>query len=261
MNTGFRDLDDLVKLNGGELIVLASRPAMGKSTFALNILNNIATQQNLPVLCFNLELSKEQVINRLISNNSMVKYSEMQKEKIDNNTWKKIQEGISVFLDAEIYIDATPGISIEKICEKSRKMKKEKDIKFIMIDYLQLISYGKRECLSREQEVSQISRALKILSKELNIPILIVSQLSRGPEKRENHKPVLQDLHDSGALVQDADVVMFLYRDDYYNEDSEKKNIAEIIIAKNKDGTCDQTVEMATLLEYCKFVSLEKRYL
>lgn len=260
MNTGFRDLDDLVKLNGGELIVLASRPAMGKSTFALNILNNIAIKQNLPVLCFNLELSKEQVINRLISNNSMVKYSEMQKEKIDNNTWKKIQEGISIFTDAEIYIDDTPGISIEEICKKSKKMKKEKDIQFILIDYIHLISYDKRECLSRDQEISQISHTLKLLAEELNIPILVVSQLSRGPEKRENHKPVLQDFHSSGALVQDADAVMFLYRDDYYNEDSEKKNIAEIIIAKNKDGTCDQTVEIATLLEYCKFVSLERKY-
>ena len=215
MNTGFKDLDDVIKINGGKLIVLASRPSMGKSTFALNILNNIATKQNLPVLCFNLEASKEQIINKLISNNSMVKYSEIQKEKIDNNTWKKIQEGISIFSDAEIYIEDTPGISIEEICKKSRK-----------IDYIQLVSYDKRECLSREQEVSKISNALKLLARELNIPILVVSQLSRGPEQRENHKPVLQDFHSSGDLAQDADVVMFLYRDDYYNEDSEKKNVA-----------------------------------
>lgn len=260
MNTGFKDLDDVIKINGGKLIVLASRPSMGKSTFALNILNNIATKQNLPVLYFNLELSKEQIINRLISNNSMVKYSEIQKEKIDNNTWKKIQNGISIFSDAEIYIEDTPGISIEEICKKSRKMKKEKDIKFILIDYIQLVSYDKRECLSREQEVSKISNALKLLAKELNIPILVVSQLSRRPEQRENHKPVLQDFHSSGDLAQDADVVMFLYRDDYYNKDSEKKNIAEIIVAKNRDRISNETIEIFEMLDYCKFANLERRY-
>ena len=260
MNTGFKDLDDVIKINGGKLIVLASRPSMGKSTFALNILNNIATKQNLPVLCFNLEASKEQIINKLISNNSMVEYSEIQKEKIDNNIWKKIQKGISIFSDAEIYIEDTPGISIEEICEKSRKMKKEKDIQFVLIDYIHLISYDKRECLSRDQEISQISHTLKLLAEELNIPILVVSQLSRGPEERKNHKPILEDFHASRDLVQVADIVMFLYRDDYYNEDSEKKNIAEIIVIKNKDGICDQTVEIATLLEYCKFASLARKY-
>lgn len=259
MNTGFRNLDKIVTLDEGKLIVLASRPAMGKSTFALNILDDIAIRQHLPVLYFNLESSKEQIMTKLIAKNSVVSYSEIKKEKINHSEWKKVQEGINIVSNAKIFVNDTPGISIDRICEKSRKMVKEKDIKFILIDYLQLISYKKSEMLSRDQEISKISFALKELANELNIPILIVSQLGQGPEKRKNHRPMIIDFRKSESIAQDADVVMFLYRDDYYNSESEERNVAEIIIAKNHNGECG-SVKLATLLEYCIFANLEKEY-
>lgn len=175
MKTGFINLDYVTKFEGGKLIVLGARPAMGKSTLALNIATNIALKEKLPILYFNLENSKEEIIKKIISSESMVEKAKLENGKLDDEDWKNLKESLKELRESEIYIDDNPGISIDEICEKSRKLAKEKDIKFILIDYIQLISYNKRELLSREQEISQISLRLKNLAKELDIPILVVS--------------------------------------------------------------------------------------
>lgn len=257
MKTGFEDLDEIISLEGGKLIVLASRPAMGKSILGQNMANNIAIKQNLPVLYFNLENSKEEIVKQLICNNCMITYSDMKKGNIYGDKQEELQECVNQISKAKLYIDDTATISIDEICEKSRKMKIEKDIKMIVIDYIQLVSYRKETMLSREQEISEISIELKRLAKELNIPILIISQLSRAPENREDHRPIFSDFYKSYSLVQDADIIMFLYRDEYYIQETENKNIAEVIIAKNRNGTCN-TVKILSLLKYCKFVNLGK---
>lgn len=255
MQTEFTDLDEIISLEGNKFMVLASRPAMGKSILGQGIVNNIAVKQNLPVLYFNLESSKEEIEKQLISNNCMISYLDMKKGNISEEKEEELQECINKL--SNIYIDDTAAISIDEICEKSRKMKLEKDIKFILIDYIQLVSYKKEAMLSREEELSKISMELKRLAKELNIPILIISQLSRAPEEREDHRPILSDLHESYALVQDADVIMFLYRDEYYVQETDDRNIAEVIIAKNRNGKCD-TIKLLSLLKYCKFANIGK---
>ena len=257
MQTGFTDLDEIMSLDGKNLIVLASRPAMGKSILGQNIVNNIAIKQNLPVLYFNLESSKEEIVKQLICNNCMISYSDIEKGKIYRDKGEELKKCINRLSESKIYIDDTTAISIDEICEKSKKMKVEKDIKIIVIDYLQLISYKKEAKLSRNQEIAKINIELKKLSEELNIPILIISQLSRAPEKRPNHRPILSDFHESYSLVQEADVILFLYRDEYYEEETEEVNIAEVIIAKNKNGKCT-IVKILSLLKYCKFVNLGK---
>jgi len=259
MKTGFRDLDYKVKFEGGKLIVLGSRPAMGKSTLALNIATNIAVREKMPILYFNLEISKERIIKNIIISESMVKRDKFENSDLEEKDWEKISQAVLGLKEANIYIDDKTGISIDEICEKSRKMRKEKGIKFIVIDYIQLISYNKNELLSREQEMSMISLKLKELAKELDIPILVVSHLSRDTEKREDHRPILSDLRYSGSLAQDADVILFLYRDDYYNPESEMLHIAEVIVAKNRGGD-NTTIELLSLLHYCKFVNLERRW-
>lgn len=259
MKTGFWDLDWKVKFEGGKLIVLGSRPAMGKSTLALNIATNIAVREKMPILYFNLELSKESIIKNIITSESVVNRTKFDSCGLEENDWVKISQAMLGLKDANIYIDDTPGISIEEICKKSRKMRKENGIKFILIDYIQLISYDKRELLSREQEISMISLKLKELSRELDIPIFVLTQLSRDAERREEHRPIVNDMRDCGSLSQDADVILFLFRDDYYNLDSESKDIAEVIIAKNRGGQ-NGTIELLTLFKYCKFVNLERRW-
>lgn len=259
MKTGFWDLDWKVKFEGGKLIVLGSRPAMGKSTLGLNIATNIAVREKMPIFYFNLELSKESIIKNIITSESMVNRTKFENCDLEENDWEKVSKAVFGLKDSNIYIEDKPGISIDEICEKSRKMRKEKGIKFILIDYIQLISYDKRELLNREQEVSMISLKLKELSRELDIPILVLTQLSRYSEKREDHRPIINDLRYCGSLAQDADVILFLYRDDYYNSDSECKDIAEVIIAKNRGGQ-NGTIELLTLFKYCKFVNLERRW-
>ena len=258
--TGFADLDyRTAGLHNSELILVAARPAMGKSAFALNIAVNAALRANTPVAIFNLEMSKEQLVNRILCSEAMVDSNKIRTGKLEDEDWNKLAEAIGPLSETGIYIDDTPGISIMEIRAKCRKLKLEKNIGLVVIDYLQLIQGSNKRNGSREQEISEISRSLKILAKELNVPVIALSQLSRAVEQRPDHRPMLSDLRESGAIEQDADIVMFLYRDDYYNEDSEKKNVAEVIIAKNRSGSTG-TVDLGWLGSYTKFVNLEKRF-
>ena len=260
ISTGFIDLDNKTAgLHNSDLIILAARPAMGKSAFAINLATNAAVKSNVPVVIFNLEMSKEQVGNRILCSEAMVDSNKVRTGQIEDEDWMKLANTLGSLSEAPIYIDDTPGISIMEIRAKCRKLKLEKDIGLIVIDYLQLIQGSGKKNASREQEISEISRSLKILAKELDVPVIALSQLSRGAEKREDKRPMLSDLRESGAIEQDADIVIFLYRDDYYNEDSEKKNIAEVIIAKHRGGSTG-TVDLAWMGNYTKFANLDRRY-
>jgi len=231
---------------------------MGKSAFAINIATNVAVQSNVPVIVFNLEMSKEQVANRIICSEAMVDSNKIRTGKIEDEDWIKLANASGKLAEAPIYIDDTPGISIMEIRAKCRKMKLEKNIGLVVIDYLQLVQASSKKNSSREQEISEISRSLKILAKELDVPVIALSQLSRAAEQRkDDHRPMLSDLRESGAIEQDADIVMFLYRDDYYNENSEKKNIAEVILAKHRAGSTG-TVELLWLGNYTKFANIDK---
>ena len=258
--SGFIDLDfRTAGFHGSELILIAARPAMGKTAFALNIATNAALRANVPVAVFSLEMSKEQLVNRILCSESIVDSNKVRTGKLDEEDWAKLASAIGPLSEAEMYIDDTPGINIMEIRAKCRKLKIEKNIGLVVIDYLQLIQGSNRRGGSREQEISEISRSLKILAKELNVPVIALSQLSRAAEQRPDHRPMLSDLRESGAIEQDADIVMFLYRDDYYNQDSEKKDIAEVIIAKHRGGSLG-TVDLLWLGSYTKFVNLEKRF-
>ena len=258
--TGFADLDyRTAGLHGSELILVAARPAMGKSAFALNIATNAAMRGNTPVAIFSLEMSKAQLVNRILCSEAMVDSNKVRTGKLEDEDWGKLAEAIGPLSETGIYIDDTPGISVMEIRAKCRKLKLEKNIGLVVIDYLQLVQGSNKRNGSREQEISEISRSLKILAKELDVPVIALSQLSRAVEQRPDHRPMLSDLRESGAIEQDADIVMFLYRDDYYNEDSEKKNVAEVIIAKHRGGSTG-TVDLGWLGSYTKFVNLERRY-
>ena len=258
--TGFSELDyKTAGLHGSDLILIAARPAMGKTAFALNIATNASVRAKVPVAVFSLEMSKDQLVNRILCSEAMVDSNKVRTGKLEENDWTKLAESLGPLSEAEIYIDDTPGISVTEIRAKCRKLKLEKNIGMVVIDYLQLVQGSNKRNGSREQEISEISRSLKILAKELNVPVIALSQLSRAAEQRPDHRPMLSDLRESGAIEQDADIVMFLYRDDYYNEDSEKKDIAEVIIAKHRGGSTG-TVELLWLGSYTKFVNLEKRF-
>ena len=259
--TQFYDLDDKTAgLHGSELILVAARPAMGKTAFALNIATNAALRAKVPVAIFSLEMSKDQLVNRRLCSEAMVDSNKVRTGKLDEEDWVKLAEAIGPLSEAGIYIDDTPGISIMEIRTKCRKLKMEKDIGLVVIDYLQLIAgSNRRSGGSREQEISEISRSLKILAKELNVPVIALSQLSRAVEQREDHRPMLSDLRESGAIEQDADIVMFLYRDDYYNKESAEKDIAEVIIAKQRGGSTG-TVKLYWMGNYTKFVNIERRF-
>mgnify|MGYP004507258155 CR=1 FL=1 len=258
--TGFAELDyKTAGLHGSELILIAARPAMGKTAFALNIATNAAVRANVPVAVFSLEMSKEQLVNRILCSEAMVDSNKVRTGKLEEDDWVKLAGAIGPLSEAEIYIDDTPGINVTEIRAKCRKLKLEKNIGMVVIDYLQLVQGSNKRNGSREQEISEISRSLKILAKELNVPVIALSQLSRAAEQRPDHRPMLSDLRESGAIEQDADIVTFLYRDDYYNKDSEKKDIAEVIIAKHRGGSTG-TVELLWLGSYTKFVNLEKRF-
>lgn len=261
ISTGFSDLDyKTAGLHNSDLIILAARPAMGKTAFALNIASNIGTKENVPVAIFSLEMSKEQLATRMLSSEAMVDSNKIRTGQIEDDDWMKLAGTLGRLSEAPIYIDDTPGISIMEIRAKCRKLKLEKDIGLVVIDYLQLVQGSGKKNSSREQEISEISRSLKILAKELNVPVIALSQLSRAAEQRkEDHRPMLSDLRESGAIEQDADIVIFLYRDDYYNEESEKKNVTEIILAKHRGGSTG-TVELAWLPSYTKFANLERRF-
>ena len=251
--TGFVDLDYRTSgLHNSDLILVAARPAMGKSAFALNIATNAAVRAKVPVAIFSLEMSKEQMTNRILCSEAMVDSAKVRTGKIDDDEWAKLAATSGELSEAGIYIDDTPGISIMEIRAKCRKMKLEKNIGMVVIDYLQLIQGSNKKGGSREQEIAEISRSLKILAKEIDVPVIALSQLSRAPEQRIDHRPMLSDLRESGSIEQDADIVMFLYRDDYYNEDTEKKNIA-----KHRSGATG-TVELLWLANYTKFANIER---
>ena len=259
--TGFVDLDDKTAgLHGSDLILIAARPAMGKTAFALNIAANAAIRSNTPVAIFNLEMSKDQLVNRILCIEAMVDSNKIMTGKLEEDDWSKLASVVGPISDSGIYIDDTPGISIMEIRTKCRKLKMEKNIGLIVIDYIQLIQgSNNRKNGSREQEIAEISRSLKILAKELNVPVIALSQLSRAVEQRPDHRPMLSDLRESGSIEQDADIVMFLYRDDYYNPDSEEKDISEVIIAKHRAGSTG-TVKLLWMGNYTKFVNLARGY-
>ncbi len=256
--TGFADLDyKTAGLHNSDLILIAARPAMGKSAFALNIAANAAINAKVPVVLFNLEMSKSQLVNRMLCSEAMVDSNKIRTGKIEEEDWTKLATALGPLSEAPIYIDDTAGISVAEIRAKCRKLKLEKNIGLIVIDYLQLIQGSGKRNSSREQEISEISRSLKIMAKELDVPVIALSQLSRAAEQRQDHRPMLSDLRESGAIEQDADIVMFLYRDDYYNPDSEKKNIAEVILAKHRSGSTG-TIELLWMGNYTKFANIER---
>ena len=256
--TGFTDLD--YKTSGfqnSDLILVAARPSMGKTAFVLNIAQYMAFKKDLSVAIFSLEMSKQQLMNRLLSMESRVNSQSMRTGNLKDEDWSKLIESAGVIGDSNLIIDDTPGITVLELRSKCRRYKLEHGLDIIMIDYLQLMSGGGRGSDSRQQEISEISRSLKALARELNVPVVALSQLSRAVESRTDHRPMLSDLRESGAIEQDADVVMFIYRDDYYKKDSDMKGIAEIIIAKQRNGPIG-TVNLVWLPDYTKFMNLEQ---
>lgn len=255
--TGFLDLD--YKTSGmqpADLVLIAARPSMGKTAFVLNIAQHVAFRLHEAVAIFSLEMSKEQLVNRMFSLESNVDAQNLRNGTLNEEEWEKLIESAGIIGKSRLIIDDTAGISISELRSKCRKFKLEQDIKMIIIDYLQLMS-GSGRSESRQQEISEISRSLKKLARELNVPVLALSQLSRAVEQRPDHRPMMSDLRESGAIEQDADVVMFIYRDDYYNKDSEKKGISEIIIGKQRNGPIG-TIELVWLPEYTKFANKER---
>lgn len=258
--TGFIDLDyKLSGLQPSDLILVAARPSMGKTAFVLNIAQYVAFKKKKSVAIFSLEMSKEQLVNRLFSLESQVDAQALRTGNMKDSDWEKLIEGAGIIGQSQLIIDDTPGISVSELRSKCRKYKLENDLDLIIIDYLQLMtgSIG-RSSESRQQEISEISRSLKGLARELNVPVIALSQLSRAVEGRPDKRPMLSDLRESGAIEQDADVVMFIYRDEYYNKDSEYKKQAEIIIAKQRNGPVG-TVHLAWLGEYTKFANLSRQ--
>ncbi len=256
--TGFVDLDYKTSgLQPSDFILIAARPSMGKTALVLNIAQYVAFHENMSTAVFSLEMSKEQLVNRLFSLESRVDAQILRSGNLSDSDWEKLIEGAGIIGKSNLIIDDTPGISISELRSKCRKYKLEQDLKLIIIDYLQLMSGNSKRNDSRQQEISDISRSLKGLARELNVPIIALSQLSRAVEQRPDHRPMLSDLRESGAIEQDADVVMFIYRDDYYNKDSDMKNIAEINIAKQRNGPIG-TVNLVWLPQYTKFANMEK---
>ncbi|HIT05285.1 MAG TPA: replicative DNA helicase [Candidatus Scybalocola faecipullorum] len=257
ISTGFYDLDYKTSgLQPSDLILIAARPSMGKTAFVLNLAQYIAVRNKIPTAIFSLEMSKDQLVNRILSMESKVDSQAMRTGSLQGSDWEKLVESAGAISGAPLMIDDTPGISVADLRSKCRKFKLEYGLKLIIIDYLQLMTGG-RHSESRQQEISEISRSLKALAREMNAPVIALSQLSRACETRPDHRPMLSDLRESGAIEQDADVVMFIYRDDYYNKDTDKKGISEIIIAKQRNGPIG-TVELVWLPNYTKFANKEK---
>ncbi|MFR3183810.1 MAG: replicative DNA helicase [Ruminococcus sp.] len=258
VSTGFVDLDYKTSgLQPSDFILVAARPSMGKTAFVLNMAQHMAFRKEKTVAIFSLEMSKEQLVNRLFSLESKVDSQKIRTGNLEDEDWAKLIEGAGIIGNSHLIIDDTPGISISELRSKCRKFKLEQGLDIIIIDYLQLMSGSGRGGNSRQQEISDISRALKGVARELNVPVVALSQLSRAVEKRDDKRPMLSDLRESGAIEQDADVVMFIYRDDYYNKDTENKNMAEIIIAKQRNGPIG-TVNLVWMPEYTRFVNAKK---
>ena len=260
VSTGFYDLDARTAgLQKSDLILIAARPSMGKTAFVLNIAENVAIKNNITTVIFSLEMSRVQLAKRLISMNSHVDSQKIRTGQLEDQEWRDLTESTVILGESALVIDDTPGISIAELRSKCRKLKLEKNLGLIIIDYLQLMSgSGGNKNESRQQEISNISRSLKALAREVDCPVIALSQLSRAVEKRDDKRPMLSDLRESGAIEQDADVVMFIYRDEYYNKDSDSKGITEIIIGKQRNGpTC--TVQLKWLAELTKFANLDLR--
>ncbi len=256
LSTGFTDLDNRTAgLQPADFILIAARPSMGKTALVLNIADYLTMHENRCVGIFSLEMSKEQLVNRLLAMQSHVEAQKIRTGDMTENEWAEVIESAGNIGDSRLIIDDTPAITVAELRSKCRKYKLEFGLEIIIIDYLQLMSGSGRSGDSRQQEISDISRSLKALARELNVPVVALSQLSRAVESRPNHRPMLSDLRESGAIEQDADLVMFIYRDDYYNEDSEKKGIAEIIIAKQRNGPIG-TVELSWQPSLTRFANL-----
>lgn len=258
--TGFIDLDYKTSgLQPSDFVLIAARPSMGKTAFVLNLVDHIAVKKGLPCMVFSLEMSKEQLVNRMLAMESNVDSQKLRTGTLSDSDWDAVVEGIGVIGNSKLIIDDTPGISIMELRSKCRKMKLEYGLSVVIIDYLQLMSgSGKGGGDNRQQEISEISRSLKALARELSAPVIALSQLSRACETRQDHRPMLSDLRESGAIEQDADVVMFLYRDDYYNKDTDMPNIAEVIIAKQRNGPIG-TVNLVWRPEFTKFANMAKQ--
>jgi replicative DNA helicase len=256
--TGFVDLDRMTSgLKGSDLIIVAARPSMGKTAFALNVVQNVAIRSGETVAIFNLEMSASQMVIRMIAAEGNIDAQTFRTGNLKPEDWEKLTMAISILSEAPIFIDDTPGITVFDIRAKLRRLQTEHKLGLVVIDYLQLIT-GRRSGDSRQQEISEISRSLKLIAREFDVPVIALSQLSRAVEQRQDKRPLLSDLRESGSIEQDADMVAFLHRDDYYHEDSDKKNIAEIIIGKQRNGPVGK-VELLYLKNYSKFLSLEMR--
>ncbi len=255
--TGFHDLDyKMAGLQNSDLILIAARPSMGKTAFALNIAEYVTVKKNVTTAIFSLEMSKEQLAKRILAMNSRVDSQKLRTGDLSDREWGDIVDSARIIGETNLVIDDTPGISITELRSKCRKLKLEKNLGLVMIDYIQLMT-GSKQTESRQQEISEISRSLKALAREINAPIIALSQLSRRVEQRDDKRPMLSDLRESGAIEQDADVVMFIYRDEYYNKDTETPGVTEIIIGKQRNGPIG-TVRLGWKSELTKFVNIER---
>ncbi|MBR4777874.1 MAG: replicative DNA helicase [Lachnospiraceae bacterium] len=258
ISTGFYDLDyKTAGFQKSDLLLLAARPSMGKTALALNIAEHVVVKERIPTAFFSLEMSREQLANRLLSMNSKINAQSIRTGNLKPNEWGELVESARILGESTLIIDDTPGISVREMRSKCRKLKMEKGLGFIIVDYLQLMTAGGKGSESRQQEISEISRSLKALAREIECPVLALSQLSRDVEKRDNKRPQLSDLRESGAIEQDADVVMFIYRDEYYNKESPDKGKAEVIIGKQRNGPTG-TVVLGSQLEYTRFTNLQR---
>ncbi|GLI07859.1 replicative DNA helicase [Paenibacillus tyrfis] len=259
VRSGFADLDKMTSgFQRSDLIIVAARPSVGKTAFALNIAQNVGVREKETVAIFSLEMGAAQLVQRMICAEANVDAGRMRTGFLEPDDWEKLTMAIGSLSEANIYIDDSPSVTVADIRAKCRRLKKEKGLGMILIDYLQLI-HGRGKGDNRQQEVSEISRTLKQIARELDVPVIALSQLSRGVEQRQDKRPMMSDLRESGSIEQDADIVAFLYRDDYYDKESEKKNIIEIIIAKQRNGPVG-TVELAFLKNYNKFVNLDRSH-
>ncbi|MDQ7092488.1 replicative DNA helicase [Desulfosporosinus sp. PR] len=257
--TFFTELDRMTSgWQPSDLVIIAARPSMGKTALVLNMAQNAAVRAKIPVAVFSLEMSKEQLVQRMLCGEAMVDQQRVRTGELLDADWPKLTRAVGPLSDAPIFIDDTVGISLAELRSKARRLKTEHDLGMVIIDYLQLLSVGKRT-ESRQQEVAQISRTLKGLARELKVPVIALSQLNRGVEQRQDKRPIMSDLLESGAIEADADVISFIYRDEYYNQESEKKGIAELIIAKHRNGPVG-TVELGFLKEFTKFVNLDRQH-
>ncbi len=256
--TGFSDLDVITTgFHPSDLVVIAARPGMGKTSFCLNIAQYAGTKKQIPVAIFSLEMSQEQIAQRLLCGEARIDAGRVRRGILSENDWKKLAEAAGRLADSVIFIDDSPSISVLELRAKARRLKYERNLGLVIVDYLQLMR-GHTRPENRQQEISEISRSLKAMARELQLPVMAVSQLSRAVEQRSPKRPQLSDLRESGAIEQDADVVMFIYRDDYYNSDSKKKGVAELIVAKQRNGPVG-TVELAFIEQFTRFENLARR--